>query len=251
MAEDRNGAAPANGPLHGRWSQPEARYVGAATRAAARARRIAELTGQIRQLDRRLAELDADATSLDDLEARAVQAGERFPSTAGLRDAIQAARRADAELAKAGDALALADRSLEQARAAAATQLDALAAAEELARCPAGAVDDAIDFVNHYRVALSQAVAAVREANTAVAAATRWRPGRQRQEAAPRRAPRNRPGRGARPAPPVARPTSCGGPWAPTWKPCSPASVRSRTSSALPPTSTATSTASATPLVTG
>lgn len=160
----------ANGPLHGHWSQPDARYIGAATRAAARARRIADLTARIEHIDTRIAELASATSALDDLETRANRAAETFPSTAELREAILAADRAGVEVEKAAQAVSLATTAVEEARARAATELEALAAAEQRAACRAEDVDDAIDAVGQYRLVLSRAVSAVRDVLKALAA---------------------------------------------------------------------------------
>ncbi|MDY7106747.1 MAG: TIGR02680 family protein [Actinomycetota bacterium] len=176
----------ANGSLRGRWTQPEARYVGAATRAAARARRIAELTDRIAEVDARLAELEVRAAALADLDARADLAVERFPTTTVLRDAIGAARRAEQAATDAAEALAAAAQLLEQVRAESAALLEALAEATRRAGCSPDDVDDAVEAVNDYRLRVSRAVGALREAIAARAdaadAATRAEAARDRAE---------------------------------------------------------------------
>ncbi|MGS2809910.1 TIGR02680 family protein [Nocardia sp. MW-W600-9] len=96
-----------NGVLAGRHSQPAARYIGAAARAAARARELEEITAQLAELEtaeaRRaslIVELDEHRTALD---AYLVTA----PRTLGLELKRQAARTSEEEATKAeADALA-------------------------------------------------------------------------------------------------------------------------------------------------
>lgn len=177
----------ANGPVHGRWSSPEAQYIGAATRAAARARRVAELAAGLAAVDDRLAEVGRRQAELDDIERRARGAADRFPGTGSLRDAMVAAGHAAAARARAAEKLGAAASRLDQVRSEAAAVLADLAAAEERAGCAAGEEEAATRAVGDYRVALSRAVGAVSRARQAATdaeqAAQRAEQARQRADA--------------------------------------------------------------------
>jgi hypothetical protein len=160
------------GPLRGRWSKPAPEYVGAAARAEARARRVAVLTAEIEDLDRRLAalaeqeaEVVAELRRLDEAEAA-------WPSTDALRDAGRDLVRAEEDASRARGRLAQAAERLQQSRSDGQGAIDALAEAEAGAGCEAASLDDAFDALSRYRSALTTVIAVVREAATARTGAT-------------------------------------------------------------------------------
>lgn len=159
------------GPLRGRWSKPAAEHVGAAARAQARRRRLAELAAEAEALDRSLAELDGrDAALLAELE-RLDRAEADWPSTDGLRDARRDAERAARAAVDAREARAVAAGRLATAREEGAEALHALARAEEEAGCPADRVEDAVEALGAYRTALADLAGAARRALDSLEAA--------------------------------------------------------------------------------
>lgn len=142
------------GPLHGRWSKPEAEYVGATARAEARRRRIEALTAQIEALDASLAALAAEDEALVAELARLDDAERAWPSPDPLRDAAGAAARALDVVATARDALAAADARRHEARTDGRIAVDGLRRAEADARCQAAGLEDAIEAVLRYQGAL-------------------------------------------------------------------------------------------------
>ncbi|MDQ1427943.1 MAG: hypothetical protein QOK39_1419 [Acidimicrobiaceae bacterium] len=160
-----------NGSLRGRWSKPAAEYVGAGTRATARARRIVALTAEIDALDHRLSELAARETALAGELRRLDEAEAAWPSSDGLRDA---GRDLDAAVKATGEArsdMARSSEHLDRARSDGQSAIDALATAETVARCDAAGLDDAFDAVSRYRSALGALAADAGHALTTAAAA--------------------------------------------------------------------------------
>lgn len=155
------------GPLQGRWSKPSAEYIGAAARAEARRRRIAELTALVVAADAELASLDREADQLDAESARLDSAEAAWPSTERLRDARRDRDRQAEVVRRAALAAQQAQARLKQARVEGQAALDALALAERRAGCPAASVDDALAAVAHYRETLADALEAVRAAANA------------------------------------------------------------------------------------
>jgi uncharacterized protein (TIGR02680 family) len=151
--------------LAGRWSKPEAEYIGAAARAAARHRRITALTERIAALDERLDDLEAESQALAAREGRLAQDEQAFPSTSPLRDALRDLERATHAVAERRQrAEAAATRRAEEGQRAARV-LAELTAAEETAGCRAIDLDDAFDALGDYRhqlVALVSAAATAR-----------------------------------------------------------------------------------------
>jgi uncharacterized protein (TIGR02680 family) len=93
------------GPLSGSWGKAHAEYIGAVARERTRARRVAELTGEVDELDRRLDDL-AGVLSRLGARRRTLEAERRArPSHAGF----DAAR---ADLTRAESDVAAADRTL-------------------------------------------------------------------------------------------------------------------------------------------
>ncbi len=152
------------GPVQGCWTKPAAEYIGAAARAEARRRRIAELTAAIEAADAELDRLDAELARLDTESARLDSAESAWPSTDRLRDSGRDRDRQAELVASAVAAAQRAGERLEQARAEGRAVLDALRLAEGDARCPAASVDDALSALGRYREALGDALAAVRVA---------------------------------------------------------------------------------------
>lgn len=159
------------GPLLGRWSKPSAEYIGAAARAEARRRRIAELTASIEAADAELAGLERRSVALDAESTRLEEAESAWPSTDRLRDARRDRHRQAGAVAAA---VAVAERArgrLEQSLAEGQSALDALDRAEIEARCRAASVDKALAAVAAYRETLADTLHAVRAAVVAVSAA--------------------------------------------------------------------------------
>ena len=155
------------GPLRGRWAKESAEYIGAAARAEARRRRIAELTAAITAADEELSRLQASMADLDAESARLDAAEAAWPSTDRLRDARKDRDRAEAVVAAATAEAERARERLERSRLEGQAALDALDAAETEARCSADAVDDVLSALGRYREALGEAVAAVQAALSA------------------------------------------------------------------------------------
>lgn len=159
------------GPLQGRWSKRSADYIGAAARAEARRRRIAELDAAIAAADTELGFIGARLSALDAESGRLDAAESDWPTTARLRDARRDRdRHADAVEAAATAAEAARTR-LEQAQAEGQDAIQALATAERRAGCQADQIDEALATVARYREALSDALEAVRASADAVAVA--------------------------------------------------------------------------------
>jgi uncharacterized protein (TIGR02680 family) len=159
------------GPLAGRWTKGEAEYIGAAARAEARGRRIAELTAAIVAAEAELRRLDAALSGLDAESARLDEAEAAWPSADGLRDARRDRDRAAAGVADAAARAEMAGERLTRSRAEGKAALDALAAAEQAAGCSAPEVDEVLSALARYREALGEATAAVQNWISAVQAA--------------------------------------------------------------------------------
>ena len=159
------------GPLTGRWAKESAAYIGAATRAEARLRRIAELTAAIESADQELARLDAALASVL-AESRRLDAAEAaWPSTHQLLLARSDRDRCVGLVADATGAAERARARLERSRAEGQAALDALASASAAAGCTPDAVESVIAALAGYREALGEAVAAVQAASAAARAA--------------------------------------------------------------------------------
>ncbi|HLH47417.1 MAG TPA: SbcC/MukB-like Walker B domain-containing protein, partial [Acidimicrobiales bacterium] len=159
------------GPLAGRWTKGSAEFIGAAARAEARRRRIAELTATIDDADSELARLDESLARLDEESARLDSAERAWPATDRL---LLARRERDRCVGLVSDSTATAERAmgrLERSRAEGQAALKALAEASAAAGCTAEAVDEVLRALGRYREALGEAVAAVRAAGAAAAVA--------------------------------------------------------------------------------
>jgi len=123
------------GALRGAWTKPESEYLGAGTRRATRARRLAELARQCDELREVVATLKREADSARERRERLDRLMGTFPSSEGVR---AASSRAEALVAVAASARARFDvdrRAAELARTAAAqaaSELGHAAAAESL-----------------------------------------------------------------------------------------------------------------------
>ncbi|WP_082127199.1 TIGR02680 family protein, partial [Allosalinactinospora lopnorensis] len=98
----------------GRWTKPEPAYIGATARERYRQRRIADLDGRIADLDGRIAAAD---TALDELARRRGILDEelaRRPDHTALEEARRALRRAEADHAARGDAVARAETEVSE-----------------------------------------------------------------------------------------------------------------------------------------
>ncbi len=148
------------GALAGRWTKDAPAYIGAAARAEARRRRVEELTAAVEAADAelasivaRLARVEAEVTRLDEAEAA-------WPSTERVLLARQEVQRCTAVAADASAHAARALAGLERSRAEGRVALDALAAAEAAADCPATDAEGMLAALATYREALGEAAAA-------------------------------------------------------------------------------------------
>ncbi len=142
------------GPLSGVWNKPAAQYIGAASRSAARTRRLQEIATVLASLATEQATLDETLAMLAQRRLRAAEEWEAAPPEAALRaahvqvSALERERRQAAErLAGADSRLAAADEAWRTAR----TQLQCDAADLQLP-CAAdalAAVAAALDAAGH------------------------------------------------------------------------------------------------------
>jgi uncharacterized protein (TIGR02680 family) len=148
--------------LAGRWSKPQAEYIGAGARAAARRRRVAALTDSIAELEDRLAALASEDDLLDQRDERLLRDEQAFPSFTSLRDA---SRDCDAAAVEVDKRLGLAQRAafrLFEAERSAETVVAVLLDAEATAGCRAADVDDAFEALADYRRVLAELAGASR-----------------------------------------------------------------------------------------
>jgi len=186
------------GVAHGAHAKDRAEYIGAATRAAARARRLAELVTRIREAEQRLRDLDARARQAR--ERRTALAATAVPTDVELRGAWTILRIKDGDERDLVKELSDAQAALEAAQSRAATERQALLAAAASANLPPER--DALLAVTHtartLQEDLEQLVAHVRR----IAGALSQHAGEQQQlaAAAARRAEAERAFEGARSA---------------------------------------------------
>lgn len=145
----------ANGPLRGRWRQDAARHIGAATRAAARARRLAALDEALAEVAAELEALDGRLAVLAERRAALEVAAGAFPAISAVRDARRDLAAATAALGRAADAVTAAAEQVAQVRAEAADALAALDTAVAAAGCAPEAVDATLTALGDYRRALA------------------------------------------------------------------------------------------------
>jgi hypothetical protein len=91
------------GPLHGRHTVGQARFIGAPARAANRARRLAELAAELAELQRRDVELAGEASSLEQRLASLRAEVRALPDETPAIRAHDALERARAEERRAGE----------------------------------------------------------------------------------------------------------------------------------------------------
>lgn len=127
----------------GRWVKPEPAYIGATARERARQRKIAELDGQIADVDRQITAVDEVLAELS--RRRDVLAAElaRRPGHEAVEQARQAQRQAEAERAARGDAVSREERSVAEWEREVSATLQALTAKSSERGLPAG--EDALD----------------------------------------------------------------------------------------------------------
>jgi len=157
------------GALAGAWSKPEAVYIGYAARAAARARRLAEIAARLAQLADALAAVQEGADQLGKDQNQAAEEWRLAPSDESLRKshlaAAAAAREADiarqrwVEAAVRRDASEQALQAARQRRTADATDLRLPALPNELA-----GVEAALGSYQNAQVELTQAIREARQA---------------------------------------------------------------------------------------
>jgi uncharacterized protein (TIGR02680 family) len=166
------------GPLAGAWSKLAATYIGFAARAAARARRIAEIAERLVALGEDEAALRAQLEEHAQAEGQAADEWRRAPNDQALRDAHRSTAACARELLAASERLAHADRASQKAEQALNRARQALSRDASDLRLPElpdalVSVDTALDGFNDAR---SRLVEAARELRSAV-------PGWQRQQA--------------------------------------------------------------------
>jgi uncharacterized protein (TIGR02680 family) len=186
----------ANGVLSGRWAKAEAEFVGASARAAARARRIAEIDRQLASVASVIDEARAATTTLADLERQVVETERQFPTPMALRDALRDEERARRDLARLAAEAAQALEVLAAARARLEQAAAALARAETAAGCRASQVDAVLAALATWRTRLAETVleveGAARQWRAAEEADERARAGRQVAETSAAGARRDR-----------------------------------------------------------
>jgi uncharacterized protein (TIGR02680 family) len=155
----------ANGALSGRWAKEQAEFVGASARAAARARRIAEIDRQMELLTAAIRRATEQEAALADLERRVGEVELAFPSPTALRDAIRDEVRARQEVARASAAAAREAEVLGRARGRLEQARATLERAEHAADCRAGAVEGMLATLAEWRTALAETVGEIERAD--------------------------------------------------------------------------------------
>ncbi|MGD9879166.1 MAG: TIGR02680 family protein [Reyranella sp.] len=158
------------GTLAGAWAKPVAAYIGHAARAAARARRLAEIADSLGLLERQLAEVDGLLEQLAGDRRRAEAEWRRAPTDDDLKHAHIVAANNARELQRAQERFVEADNRCREAEAAARAARERLARDAADLRLPeqlAGLrpVEVALD---HYRDTLVQLVQGSHELRLAV-----------------------------------------------------------------------------------
>lgn len=116
------------GALTGVWAKPQATYIGYAARAAARARRLAEIDLRLREIAEASRRIDETLAELAGQQQRAAAEWQDAPSDEGLRAAHADAAASEREFQTAKSRLDEADRQLRAAIDALQSRRDALAA---------------------------------------------------------------------------------------------------------------------------
>jgi uncharacterized protein (TIGR02680 family) len=150
----------ANGPLAGRWTKEVAEHIGAGARAAARARRRAELVTTLLTAETSVREAEATLVSATAAKDRAVAWRDDFPS-------VTAWGEAEAALVRATTVADKADAALRRSQADLAVVVDQVAdtlAAVDLAITAAGCGPDQVSSVLEVLTAVSIAATDLRTA---------------------------------------------------------------------------------------
>ncbi|MCB1947011.1 MAG: TIGR02680 family protein [Thauera sp.] len=116
------------GALAGAWAKPQAAYIGYAARAAARARRLAEIDLRLREIADASRRIDEALAELARRQARAATEWQDAPSDDSLRAAHADAAAGEREFQTAKSRLDEAERQLRAASDALQSRRDALAA---------------------------------------------------------------------------------------------------------------------------
>ena len=150
------------GVLSGAWAKPVAVHVGYAARTAARARRLAEIAGQLAQLADELSAVDAATEQLARDQARAEHEWRTSPADERLRNAHLAAAACARDTQRAREWLAEADERCRETRLAleaVSAQLAADAADLGLPLAPhaLAAIETALEDYRDTQVLLAQA----------------------------------------------------------------------------------------------
>lgn len=116
------------GALAGAWAKPQATYIGYAARAAARARRLAEIDLRLREITEASRHIDDALAELARRQERAATEWHNAPSDEGLRTAHADAAAREREFQAAKSRLDEAERQLHASNDALQSRRDALAA---------------------------------------------------------------------------------------------------------------------------
>ena len=157
------------GALAGAWTKPAAAHIGFAARAAARARRLAEIAERLKQLRDENAELEALVARQENDTRQAVKEWHEAPSDDDLRAAHLASGAAAREVEIARERLTQADTLHRRAEAALQAARQALADTATDLRLPEGAdalapLEAALDRFSHAQHLLVQAAHDLRAA---------------------------------------------------------------------------------------
>lgn len=163
----------AGGTLSGRWGKPQACFVGASARAAARKRRLTEIDIQISELETAAGAVRRELEALVSLAQALDRAEQQFPGTGALRDLMRDEQRMQGDLVKMQQLTAGARTKLSEATTVLDRATAALRQAEQTSGCRAAAVDGVLDAIAGWREALIDAAHQVEEAARAAGAAAR------------------------------------------------------------------------------
>jgi uncharacterized protein (TIGR02680 family) len=158
------------GALSGAWGKPAAVYIGHTARAAARARRLAEIAGRLAQLSDELTVVQAKAEQLTLDREQADEEWRLAPADEALRDAHRAAAASARAARLASEKLAEADTRRREAEQALKTMREQLAADATDLRLPEtpGALPAVETALDHYRDAQARLEQAAHEVRLAL-----------------------------------------------------------------------------------
>lgn len=159
--------------LSGRWGKPQACFVGASARAAARKRRLTQIDTEIAELEAAAEAVRREHEAIVSLAQALDRAEQQFPGTGALRDLMRDEQRMQHDLVRMQQLAAEARTMLTEATAVLDRATAALRQAEQAAGCRAGAVDGVLDAIAGWREALIDAAHKVEEAARAAGAAAR------------------------------------------------------------------------------